>query len=1285
MKKATSLRLLSLVLCICMVLGLMPGLPVSAEDTPEVLYGTKDNLDKSGTLAEAVIAYRQDPSVNYIQLQRDITAVSGYTVQNVTLDLNGHSITADPAATITVLLNAYGTVTLTDTSEAKTGSVTVSNSTVIATGTSTVLTIEAGTYCSNSIYPSHYVLDNDGTTVIKPGVTLTVGNSSEYIVSNWGTLTVEGGSFRNGYSSIWTYSGSNTVIAGGDFQGYNVAPLLYQGGTVDFSQMGDALNGFEIRGYTTAPASNFTLPADYYLLNYSGTQATEITSIAKNYRIEKMTACKLSFNANGGTGTMEPMDILAGAMVELPECGFTAPAGKFFVGWTNERGTFYFAGEYAQFDGDSIVTAVWGAPIDITFDANGGTGTMAPIEDVPAFIYLPECEFTHPEGLEFVGWGTDPEGSKIYYPDCFFFYLEDVTLYALWEGQYVPRFDIDFDANGGTGTMDPLEKVSIEEGTVLPECTFTAPAGKVFVGWCIDPNGDYIIFAPGEEFSYVIDCKLYAIWADSTTITFDANGGTGTMEPVTFPGVMGVTLPLCGFTAPEGMAFMGWSMDPQGAAEYRVGDWYYGEYDVTFYAIWGEPSVYVADIVLYAGEYLDLEGNVSTSKPEGGYAYYDGAKLVLNSFVWEESCTYAIYSSYDLIIELVGISGFAAEYGVECSSLLTITGQGTLNLTGCYGLYANLGFIITGGTFNISSDSVAIWSSSDFSVSNSTINIVSGEEAFYCYGEISISKSTINVDSEDDGFYSSYEDIIISDSKINIVNAEEGIQSYENVTISDSTITMSDVYCGIYSERKATISGSVIIIGGENCVDGIDNYGVLEISNSSVDVYGIEYGIYAYELYLKGVKTKLTASCDPEYGYNPVLAYDGISMSDGLKLTSPVDGYFDDSAFRCVDGSWAISVTIEAEGVAINSGWTEIDGNWYYYDPDTNEPVTGVVRVPYPSEVIDGITYAPDQETIDYAASKDVPFIDEATGLFIFDENGVFQSGLNGMTDDNRWAVNGHIAWHPGLVQIGEDYYYFTGDSEQGGNKLATGDVYVSRNTTDFDMVVGGVYTFDEDGKLCMYNGVAEVNGVLRYYENAKLTPNKGLIAYGDGYIYVRSNGKLALGEYYITNVSNDESGLFAAGMKVDFGSNGIATAPKNGVIDGYYYEGGKVACNKGLIAYNGGWIYVRSNGKVATGTYWITNTNGAMAQGCYEFGADGMMIVSEGKDGIVEENGVLYYYQNGTKAYGAGLIQLDANSYIYVRSNGQLAVGKYWPTTRNGYLEIGEYDFGEDGILTIN
>jgi glucan-binding YG repeat protein len=466
------------------------------------------------------------------------------------------------------------------------------------------------------------------------------------------------------------------------------------------------------------------------------------------------------------------------------------------------------------------------------------------------------------------------------------------------------------------------------------------------------------------------------------------------------------------------------------------------------------------------------------------------------------------------------------------------------------------------------------------------------------------------------------------------------------------------------------------------------------------------------------------------------------------------------------------------------SGWIEMDGKWYYYDPETNEPVTGVVRVPYPTEPINGITYGPNPEDVAYCESKGQTFVNKDTawfwfnydGSFKYNETGTWHVGI-GNKSDNVFVVNGMIPWHVGMVATLGRHYYFIGDETNGANKYAVGDVYITRNTADRDFVIGGVYTFDEYGALCEYDGITEVNGVLRYYEDARLMAGNGLTKVGDNYIYVRSNGelavdckyyvpgndlgiasglytfdengfmvepvstdkngvyfengawyyyengkigynkglinvstnwhfedgsvmgytafiyvrssgKLATGDYYITNVSNGY-GLFSAGQKVNFSEDGMAAAPKNGIheIDGslYYFVNNRIQYNAGLMEYNGGWIYVRSNGVLATGKYWITNTNGNLDAGMYEFGADGYMVITDTKDGIVNDNGVLHYYLDGKKRYGLGLIQLPEGTYIYVRTNGELAVGSYWITNHNGLLPAGMYEFSEDGILINN
>ncbi len=144
----------------------------------------------------------------------------------------------------------------------------------------------------------------------------------------------------------------------------------------------------------------------------------------------------ISFDPNGGTGTMKPMRVKAGVDYTLPECTFTPPEGREFAGWLAVNGTVYPAGTKVISSYDQSFKATWkdkeAAEITISFDPNGGTGTMQPmkVKSGEAF-FLPECAFTPPEGKEFAGWlasngNVFPAGTKS-------FYNRDATFKATWK------------------------------------------------------------------------------------------------------------------------------------------------------------------------------------------------------------------------------------------------------------------------------------------------------------------------------------------------------------------------------------------------------------------------------------------------------------------------------------------------------------------------------------------------------------------------------------------------------------------------------------------------------------------------------------------------------------------------------------------------------------------------------------------------------------------------------------------------------------------------------------
>ena len=225
----------------------------------------------------------------------------------------------------------------------------------------------------------------------------------------------------------------------------------------------------------------------------------------------------ISFDPNGGTGTMQPMKVKSGENFTLPECTFTPPEGKEFAGWLAANGTVYPAGDIAFSTTDTVLKATWKdkevAEVTISFDPNGGTGTMQPMKVKSGENFtLPECTFTPPEGKEFAGWLA--ANGTVYPAGDIAFSTTDTVLKATWKDKEVAEVTISFDPNGGTGTMQPM-KVKSGENFTLPECTFTPPEGKEFAGW-LAANGT--VYPAGDIAFSTTDSVLKATWKDTAEV-----------------------------------------------------------------------------------------------------------------------------------------------------------------------------------------------------------------------------------------------------------------------------------------------------------------------------------------------------------------------------------------------------------------------------------------------------------------------------------------------------------------------------------------------------------------------------------------------------------------------------------------------------------------------------------------------------------------------------------------------------------------------------------------------
>ena len=369
------------------------------------------------------------------------------------------------------------------------------------------------------------------------------------------------------------------------------------------------------------------------------------------------------------------------------------------------------------------------------------------------------------------------------------------------------------------------------------------------------------------------------------------------------------------------------------------------------------------------------------------------------------------------------------------------------------------------------------------------------------------------------------------------------------------------------------------------------------------------------------------------------------------------------------------------DGELQKTGWTVINGNTYYLDTETGYAATGIATL-----VPDGATEA---------------------ARCVFDANGVFQSNVTGVYsvgNDTYWLNSGIIEEEAGLKRVvkenGEvNYYYFAVQKnleEREGLTLSAAvkstvlngkDCWLHK-TNGLALPEWGYY-FDENGVI-LHDEDTGKNGILKdgedfYYYVDGIKAPAGMIKIGNDYYYANSKGKLIVNQTYYCSRMN---GLMKEGTYA-FDAEGKlipGATDKNGIVkddDGVlrYYVNGKVTY-VGLIEIDGDFYYVRSSGEVVTNcVYWITWTHGLKEAGYYTFDESGKLTGTP-KNGIVEEDGVLHYYVNGTLTY-AGLIKIG-DDYYYVNSKCEVVRDcDYTITWTHGLLPQGKYHFDADGKLT--
>ena len=236
------------------------------------------------------------------------------------------------------------------------------------------------------------------------------------------------------------------------------------------------------------------------------------------------------------TGTDTSMEYRAAAEASYTACTGSEienlTAGSYFVRYAEDRNHF------ASPDTEVVVGEGEARSFTITFNANGGTGSMEPVTVEEGSRYpLPACGFIPPVNMQFSGWALSAGGSVI--ADGAIMVTSNITLYAIWEPVPVNEFVVFFDGNGGTPAVSSMTTIG-HRLAFLPGA-FRSGSYR-FDGWYTERNGGELIVTSTV---FAANTIVYAHW----TYT-GGSGGSGGYVPGYY--IIRATAGAGGFITPSG-------------------------------------------------------------------------------------------------------------------------------------------------------------------------------------------------------------------------------------------------------------------------------------------------------------------------------------------------------------------------------------------------------------------------------------------------------------------------------------------------------------------------------------------------------------------------------------------------------------------------------------------------------------------------------------------------------------------------------------------------------------
>ena len=349
---------------------------------------------------------------------------------------------------------------------------------------------------------------------------------------------------------------------------------------------------------TVIPAATMTREGHYFLgwatsktataAEYKRGNVVTVTGDITLYAVWKKQSFKLTFDANGGNGSVAAITALYGATVTIPKATLTRE-GHYFMGWAESATATtaqYKTGNTLTLTGAKTLYAVWKKQsFKLTFNANGGKGSVAAITALyGATVTIPKASLTR-EGYYFMGWAESATATAVQYKTGNTLTLTGAkTLYAVWKAQ---TRKLTFDANGGTGTLPATVSVAYGTKATVGKGSLSRE-GYYFMGWATTKTASAAEYKTNSTIVLTDNVTLYAVWKVQTKkLSFNVNGGTGTL-PATVTVNYGETAKVGkASVSREGYYFLGWATTQNAiAAQYKTGSEIVMTADTVLYAVW---------------------------------------------------------------------------------------------------------------------------------------------------------------------------------------------------------------------------------------------------------------------------------------------------------------------------------------------------------------------------------------------------------------------------------------------------------------------------------------------------------------------------------------------------------------------------------------------------------------------------------------------------------------------------------------------------------------------------